>query len=100
MQQAQYFVCEDAEILQVLIVRRGDTSIESSIGIKTKGMSAKEGLDFHTPPVDLIQFHSGAKLLLFLTVSIRQPDIGLGGISLENVEMLIAFFVDVVSEWF
>ncbi|KAK2151592.1 hypothetical protein LSH36_358g02016 [Paralvinella palmiformis] len=59
MQQAQYFVCEDAEILQVLIVRRGDTSIESSIGIKTKGMSAKEGLDFHTPPVDLIQFHSG-----------------------------------------
>ena len=67
MHQAQYFVCEDAEILQVLIVRRGDTSIESSVGIKTKGMSAKEGLDFHTPPVDVIHFHSGVKLSPFVT---------------------------------
>jgi hypothetical protein len=62
MVQAQYFVCEDAETLQVQIRRRGDVDIESSIGIKTKGMSAKEGLDYHTPPDDIIHFNPGEKL--------------------------------------
>ena len=61
MVQAQYFVCEDAGALHVQIMRRGDTDVESSIAIKTKGMSAKEGLDYHIPPDDIIHFNPGEK---------------------------------------
>ena len=54
-----YIVCEDAELLPISVVRTGATNITSSIDIKSKGMSAKEGADYVPSENKILTFEPG-----------------------------------------
>ena len=52
-------MCEDAELLPISVIRTGATNITSSIDIKSKGMSAKEGVDYVPSENKILTFEPG-----------------------------------------
>ena len=54
-----YIVCEDAELLPITVIRTGATNITSSVDIKSKGMSAKEQVDYVAPENKILTFEAG-----------------------------------------
>ncbi len=54
-----YIICEDAELLPISVVRSGATNTTSSIDIKSKAMSAKEGIDYIPPKTKILNFEPG-----------------------------------------
>ena len=60
-----YIVCEDAELLPISVIRTGATNITSSMDIKSKGMSAKEGVDYVPSENKILTFQPGEINTLF-----------------------------------
>ncbi len=59
LEHPSYIVCEDAELLPISVVRLGNINITSSIDIKSKGMSAKEGVDYIPSDSRILTFDAG-----------------------------------------
>ncbi|ELU06436.1 hypothetical protein CAPTEDRAFT_228288 [Capitella teleta] len=57
--QSQYIVCEDAETLSVIVKREGALNSTSSVEIRSRGMSAKENIDYVPSNVAIIEFKPG-----------------------------------------
>jgi hypothetical protein len=61
--QSQYIVCEDAETLGIVVKREGALNSTASVEIRSRGMSAKENLDFVPSNVAIIEFKPGMSSL-------------------------------------
>ena len=57
--EPQYIVCEDAERLEVAIIRSGGLEQTATVSVKHKAMSAKSQADYLPPEEELITFEPG-----------------------------------------
>jgi len=59
LDQSEYWVCEDAGRLEVVVTRRGTNATRVTASIRAKPLSARGGLDFISSSEGLIIFAPG-----------------------------------------
>ena len=67
LDQSEYWVCENAGRLEVVVRRRGTNATHVTANIRAKSLSARGGLDFISSSDGLLIFPPGHTLSLSLT---------------------------------